>query len=133
MTSEFACIQCKSSTASPIFLDCKDYYLQKSYRASYFRCGSCGLIQQTPLPTDVASFYSDYPIHQKKSFLHRLMRQWVMGACYFHTLNFMAERNGPTLLLDFGCGDGWFLDASRNPNLTLVGFEADNAHAAHLA
>jgi len=61
------------------------------------------------------------------------MRQWVMGACYFHTDKFLAARKDPPVLLDFGCGDGWFLDASRDPNLKLVGFEANNSHAAHLA
>jgi predicted TPR repeat methyltransferase len=133
MASEFACIQCKSSNASPIFSECKDYYLQKPYRANYVRCGGCGLIQQAPLPTDVASFYDDYPIHQKKSLVHNLMRQWVMGACYFQTRKFLAERNGPAVLLDFGCGDGWFLHSIRTQRLELIGFEANNEHAVSLS
>jgi predicted TPR repeat methyltransferase len=60
------------------------------------------------------------------------MRQWVMSACYFHTNKFLADRKGTALLIDFGCGDGWFLDASRNANLKLVGFEVDRVHAIHL-
>jgi SAM-dependent methyltransferase len=130
--TKFACIQCNSSSASPFLLECEDYYLQKPYRANYSRCNSCGLIQQSPIPADVASFYDAYPIHQKKSLLHRLMRQWVMSACYFHTNKLLADSKASALLIDFGCGDGWFLEASRNANLQLVGFEVDKAHAAHL-
>lgn len=119
--------------ATPFFLECKDYYLQKPYIANYFRCKECGLIQQSPIPIDVASFYDAYPIHQKKSLLHQLMRRWIMSACYFNTRKFLAERTSPALLLDFGCGDGWYLDASRAPSMNLVGFESNNAHAARLS
>lgn len=133
MTYTFSCIQCKCSTATPIFSECKDYYLQKPYRVNYSRCGDCGLMQQVPMPIDVASFYDAYPIHQQKSKAYQLMRRWIMGACYFDTRKFLGERRGPALLLDFGCGDGWFLDANRARTLKLVGFETDNDHAAHLA
>lgn len=56
-----------------------------------------------------------------------------MGSCYFNTSKFLAAREGQALLLDFGCGDGWFLDASRNPKLNLIGFEAEKSHAAQLS
>lgn len=131
--TKFTCIQCHGSTASQFLLNCEDYYLQKAYRANYSRCENCGLIQQAPLPTEVASFYDAYPIHQKKSFLHRRMRQWVMSACYFHTHQLLIDRNIPALLIDFGCGDGWFLDASRDAKINLVGFELGSEHAAHLS
>lgn len=133
MNLDFLCMQCKSLTASPVFLGCKDYYLQKAYRADYFRCGDCGLVQQSPLPADVSPFYDAYPIHKKKSLLHRLVRQLVMSASYFNTHKFLEEKKSPALLLDFGCGDGWYLDASRALNLTLIGFEANNKHADQLS
>lgn len=126
-------MQCASSQASPVFLDCEDYYLQKPYRTDYYRCGLCGMTQQSPIPTDVSRFYEAYPIHQKKGIFFRMMRQWIMGACYFDTRKVLAGKEVQSVLVDFGCGDGWFLDASRNPKLSLVGLESDPALASHLS
>ena len=116
-----------------VFQDCQDYYLQKPYHATYVRCENCGLLLQSPILPDVGVFYEAYPIHQEKSFIHRVMRQWVTDACYFYTSKFLASKKALTLLLYFGCGSGWFLDASRNPKLNLIGFEAEKSHAAHLS
>lgn len=133
MTPEFSCIQCTSSAAVAVWSDCKDYYLQKPLRVSYARCVSCGLIQQAPIPADLAVLYGAYPIHKKKSWLYRLMRGWVMGSCYFDTRGSIRSFTKPALLLDFGCGDGWFLDENKERNLNLIGFEPNPAHAAQLS
>ena len=133
MTPAFSCIQCASSAAVPVWADCKDYYLQKPLRVNYARCVSCGLIQQAPIPTDLSILYDAYPIHKKKSWLYRLMRSWVMGSCYFDTRGHIARSKKPALLLDFGCGDGWFLDKNQAKNLQLIGFEPDPGHAAQLS
>jgi len=125
-------MQCDGMKAVPVLLDCEDFYLQKPYRANYYRCENCGMTQQSPIPADVSSFYEAYPIHQKKGAFFRLMRQWIMGACYFDTRKYLAKKEGPAVLVDFGCGDGWFLEASRNPKLSLVGLETDAALAMHL-
>lgn len=61
-----------------------------------------------------------------------MMRRWFMSACYFNTRRFLAGRKNSGLLIDFGCGDGSFLDASRHPNLKVLGFEVDSVHAAYL-
>lgn len=133
ITSDFSCIQCTSSAAVTVWSDCKDYYLQKSCRVSYARCVGCGLIQQAPIPKDVAIFYDAYPIHKKKSWLYRLFRSWVMGSCYFNTRRHITSIKESALLLDFGCGDGWFLDKNQAINLNLIGFEANPGHAAQLS
>ena len=132
MTSAFCCIQCASSAAVPVWSDCRDYYLQKPLRVDYARCVSCGLIQQAPIPTDLAVLYDAYPIHQKKSWMYRYMRSWVMGSCYFDTRRYIKGLKKPAVLLDFGCGDGWFLDENQGGHLNLMGFEPDPGHAARL-
>lgn len=133
MPNAFACIQCGNTLAQPYLSDCKDYYLLKPYRVTLYRCESCGLVQQSPIPENVASFYDAYPVHKNKSRLYRLMRKWVMGAAYFRAHDYLTKSNEPSLLLDFGCGDGWFLDENRAPNLTLIGFEATGNQATHVA
>lgn len=132
MSQTFSCIQCGSASASPFFLDCKDYFLNKPFRVDYYKCAGCGLIQQTPVPADVAPFYENYPVHQKKSPLFRMMRTWIMSACYFNT-KLIPKRSEPTLLIDFGCGDGWFLEANRGQGLNLVGYEVDQSLVDHLS
>jgi len=62
------------------------------------------------------------------------MRKWIMSPCYFNTRKYLAQRKGSaSILVDFGCGDGWFLDASRDPNMQLVGMESDADLASHIS
>ncbi len=132
MTTTFVCMQCQSTSSSPFMRNCKDYFLNKPFIVNYYRCNACGLIQQTPVPGDVKPFYENYPVHKRKSSVFRLVRTWVMSACYFNTKS-MAEKGDPTLLIDFGCGDGWFLDANRGRCSKLVGYEVDQGLADHLS
>lgn len=130
-----SCLHCKSEGLISFYRDCQDYYLGKSYRANYVRCTQCGLVQQSPLPKseELATFYDAYPIHQQKSFLHRWMRQWVMSSVYFSD----AAQTGKRLLLDYGCGDGWFLERKKEKSgydsSTLIGFEQSEQHAKALS
>lgn len=132
MTSEFLCIQCESTSASPYLSDCKDYFLNKPFRVDYYKCDKCGLVQQMPIPVDVTPFYENYPVHKKKSSLFRLIRTWVMSACYFDT-KVISKESKPTLLIDFGCGDGWFLEANKGRGINLSGYEVDQGLADHLS
>lgn len=51
-----------------------------------------------------------------------------MSGAYRHPT--LWPRN--TLLLDFGCGDGWYLEWCREYGMQVVGFEPDTAHAEGL-
>jgi SAM-dependent methyltransferase len=132
MNLQFSCIQCGAASASPYLLDCEDYFLGKPFRVSYYKCEGCGLVQQTPVPADVTPFYENYPVHRKKSPLFRLVRTWVMRACYYN-MRLMPKTGESTLLVDFGCGDGWFLDANRRQGVELAGYEVDQGLADHLS
>lgn len=98
----------------------------------YFRCTRCQLVQQSPIPQDVSSFYDAYPIHQQKGFLHRMMREVVMGPVYYRPKESLQDK----IILDYGCGDGWFLEAlargNKGKGAQRVGYERDAAHAARL-
>jgi SAM-dependent methyltransferase len=133
MASEFICMQCGSDSSVPFLLNCRDYYLGKSYLANYHKCTTCDLVQQSPLPSDVRPFYESYPVHQRKSSLFELFRRRIMGACYFNVRKYLSAKKSPILLVDFGCGDGWFLDSIRDDRLTLAGYELDQDLANQLA
>ena len=127
--SAFACLVCGDGYARLELEDCKDYYQGKPFVVNYVRCASCGLLQQHPLPSEIAAFYDDYPIHKQKSALYRRLRDALLGALYFDVSQLAAG----AVILDYGCGDGSFLagvDGARNPRL---GYEPNAEHAARLA
>jgi SAM-dependent methyltransferase len=94
----------------------------------YHRCRSCALLQQHPLPKDVAAFYEHYPIHAKKSALYDALRWMVMGGLYYD-----AGAHGPgTRIVDYGCGDGGYLETLGGKGYELIGFETDTGQAARL-
>lgn len=133
MLHKFECMQCGSDEAEPFLMDCKDYYLEKPFRVDYYKCERCRLVQQSPLPIDVRPFYESYPVHQKKSAIFEWIRRRVMIDCYFDLKSVHSTEQNPVLLVDFGCGDGWYLDSARESCSRLVGYELDKRLAEHLA
>jgi SAM-dependent methyltransferase len=109
-----------------VYRACPDYYLGTPFLTDYFRCESCGLVQQWPVPQDVSPFYADYPIHARKSSVVDAVRQVLMSRVYF--------RPGPAVrhLLDYGCGDGAYLRRVRQSARQVAGFEPNPARAALL-
>src|SRR5690606_19501451 len=83
---------------------CRDHYLRTPFVVDYAKCRVCGLVQQQAVPMDVAPFYRAYPVHARKSFLHRLMRKIVLGSIYLDTAGWPAG----SAVLDYGCGDGGY-------------------------
>jgi len=125
----FSCVMCGNGAGMPVYMNCKDYYLNKPFIVDYWKCDSCGLTQQHPMPTDTSAFYDNYPIHEKKSWLFRKMRSIVMKPVYFPVNTLSPESR----LLDYGCGDGGFLDASLEAPLELLGFEPNQPHSKRLS
>ncbi len=119
-SAPFNCINCGSKEPPEVFLEnCQDLYLAKPFKADYFRCAQCGLVQLAPVPKDLSIFYEGYPVHQRKSWFYEWTRRIVMGPAYFDLG--LAPPGG--VLLDYGCGDGWFLDLCRKRNVKALGFE----------
>jgi len=124
----FRCLTCDGDCARVVQANCRDYYLGKPLRVSYYRCLACGLVQQSPVPHDVSALYADYPIHTRKSFLHTLFRKLLLSSCYCD----VEGRPAGTVLLDYGCGDGSYLAAQRKLGLHLIGYEPGATHARQL-
>lgn len=124
----FCCILCHGTRSAPFIEQCHDLYLRRPYVVDYHRCTDCGLIQQHPIPDDVGPFYECYPVHKKKSRLYSRFRRALMSRVY------IAPKTWPrsTMLLDFGCGDGWYLDWCKEEGIAAVGFETNPEHADRL-
>lgn len=123
-----ACLHCGSGELSVFLDDCQDYYMQKPGRFDYYRCAACDLVQLFPIPKDLGVFYEAYQVHAKKSWLHETMRDRLMSKGYY-----LRPAEPRLRLLDFGCGDGWYLKAMKERGHDVAGFEANPAHAARLS
>lgn len=126
--SGFDCMACGHAHADTALDRCRDYYLGTPFVVDYRRCCACGLVQQHPRPEDTSVFYRDYPIHVKKGRIFSFFRRMLMRRAYFP--KWQVPKNG--LLLDYGCGDGWFLHDCRGAGADLAGFEPGQMHAQRL-
>ena len=115
----FKCLCCTSGDAAPFLTGVPDCYLATGFRMDYAKCEHCGLVQQHPLPADVGPFYAAYPVHASKSWLHEFTRRIVLRPVYFDLNRLTRDMQ----LLDYGCGDGWFLDHARSRVAKAVGYE----------
>lgn len=127
--NSFVCLNCGHKRASQLYTDCGDLYLGKPVRVDYVRCEECDLVQQSPVPEDVTSFYEAYPVHVHKSWLYDRARRIVMKQVYYDA----ASLSAGGLLLDYGCGDGSYLETLTGKHFELVGFEVDPVHAERLS
>ncbi len=124
----FQCLACRGGESEPVYSGCVDYYVGKPDRVDYHRCRKCGLVQQSPIPADVSRFYEQYPVHAPKSLLHSVFR----AIRFAHYWKGNATAAG-AVLMDYGCGDGSYLETQRNSGMKLIGFEPSPAHAESVA
>jgi SAM-dependent methyltransferase len=92
-----------------------------AFEAEYARCGRCGSEYQMPMPASeqLAAWYPpQYHSMQGRGWLGRLRH----GVRYRRVRKLLR---GDGALLDYGCGDGSFLDfaAEQGESRPLVGFE----------
>lgn len=125
----FSCMVCSGAASRPWLDECRDHFLGRPGLASYVQCVDCGLVQQHPIPSDLADLYEHYPIHEKKSRLHEWFRRRVFRYTYFDAALLPPQAS----VLDFGCGDGWYLDSLHGLNLRGAGYEFDGDHARRLS
>lgn len=126
--SGFSCIACRGTEARPVHEDCPDFYLGKPFHASYYRCAACGLTQQSPMPRDTSAFYDAYPVHREKSALYKWIRRITLADVYLP----LSELRPGVRVLDYGCGDGWFIENLASRGVRVEGFEPDREHALRL-
>lgn len=121
-----SCIVCGNSAVNPWLDQCEDLYLLTPHRVNYGVCSVCHLVQQVPVSPVSPSFYPDsYPMHHSRGRLFMLARKLLIRRVYFDP--------GPVankmVLLDFGCGDGSYLESISGKVGRRIGFEA----SPHLA
>jgi SAM-dependent methyltransferase len=123
------CAVCGESIESGWLEECKDFYLGTTHLVNYGVCSNCDLVQQVPIPSDTGTFYpSSYPMHHSRGSLVSLARRLLIRGVYFDP--------GPdavnTTLLDFGCGDGSYLQAIRPKVGRIIGFESSPHQAEQI-
>ena len=129
VSKSFCCAVCRSPSSTPFLTDCRDLYLHKPYVVDYFACQACGLVQQHPMPQDISQFYEAYPIHKEKPGVYSSLRRLLLSGVYVSPSKWPSG----TVLLDFGCGDGWYLRWCGEKNVQAVGFEYSESHARSLS
>lgn len=107
--------------------ECRDLYLGFPGSFDYVRCTACGLVQLHPIPQDLASYYRSYPIHRRKHSVFSWLRRQVVGS------NYASPPAARAKILDFGCGDGWYLEQLAGSGHQPIGFEVDPNHARTLS
>lgn len=122
-----SCMVCGHPVDVPWLENCLDLYLRTSVRVDYRACHHCGLVQQVPIPLDTGSFYPTYPMHQQRKIYFSIAR------AVFHRQIYMRPtadlKNGR--LLDYGCGDGSYLQSIRSCVGQVFGFEPNPNVATH--
>ena len=127
--SQFTCMVCGANECRPWHQSCRDYYLGLGHPVDYVACASCGLVQQHPIPSDVSSFYENYPVHTRRSPLQQWARKHLQHEVYFKPSGDTANQ----VLLDYGCGDGVYLREVSDRFKSVVGYEPGAALAASLS
>jgi SAM-dependent methyltransferase len=129
VSAPFRCLACTGGEGRLLHARCPDLYLGRPFVVDFWKCAACGLVQQHPLPEDTSAFYEAYPVHARKSRLYSALRWAVMGPMYCA----LGGLPPGAVVVDYGCGDGGFLDAQRGRGFELVGFEPDAGQAERLS
>jgi SAM-dependent methyltransferase len=94
---------------------------QSGHLFSILRCPECGLGHTTPQPDDLGAYYGP----QYHGGRHGITEQ----LCNRRRLRFVKAVARPSSLLDFGCGDGGFLEAAAVAGWNAVGVETQPQYA----
>lgn len=105
-----------------LFENCSDLYLNTKHNVDYGICNNCGLVQQVPIPIDTQHYYPSYPMHAQRSSIYNIIRKLLLSPIYFD----VPRSTSPRLLLDYGCGNGSYMDSIRNKINQVVGFEPNS-------
>jgi len=123
------CIVCEHKVDSVWLTRCRDLYLHAPHIVDYGQCSKCRLIQQVPIPGDTQSFYPiNYPMHHSRGSLVFLARKLMIRGIYYKP----DYKDKGCVLMDFGCGDGSYLQSIRNRVGRRLGFEPSPKHAMNV-
>ena len=102
----------------------KDYFLTKeTFEVS--ESGYEGVLKTQNIPDDLDLYYdsSDYISHNKDNSLKSKAYRFIQRLNEKHKLKVISRYKPSGSLLDYGCGDGAFLEFISNHNYTVYGYE----------
>jgi SAM-dependent methyltransferase len=123
----FTCRNCLAHESLPLYPEVRDRFHGHAGRFAYVTCVGCSLVQIEEVPQNLGEYYAGYRVHGGDSKLYHRLRQLTIGRSYLTT------QGDGRVLLDFGCGNGWYLKEMAERGWNAVGFEPDEAYAAILA
>jgi SAM-dependent methyltransferase len=94
---------------------------QTGHVFSILRCSECGLGHTRPQPDDLGEYYGSEYYGGRHGITEKL--------CATRRLRFVKAVTRPSRVLDFGCGDGGFLEAALKMGWHAVGVEMQPTHA----
>lgn len=113
-----SCDAC-SERLAPFYAGVRDP--QTGERFDVHRCAACGLAQTSPQPVDLGPYYGDLYHGGRHGVTERM--------CMARRLRMLREVAEGGRLLDFGCGDGGFLQAAERAGWEAVGMEMNPGDA----
>lgn len=123
-----SCLLCGGNQRSVLLGPSEESLSKPESRSTVVRCEACGLCYTNPRPTPAAmgEFYPpEYPPHQPPRLSQRSrIRAWwqrVFGTHAAQEIGF--PRKGQDSLLDFGCGNGRFLQDMHAQGWRVLGVD----------
>jgi 2-polyprenyl-3-methyl-5-hydroxy-6-metoxy-1,4-benzoquinol methylase len=126
---EYKCLVCHS-VDSESFLECKDHFVSQE-NFNILRCSNCGFLFTAPVPalSEMGKYYKS-----DKYISHSDTQKGLINKIYHKVRDIMLNRkrklidresNGK-VLLDIGCGTGYFPDFMKNKGYQVSGMELDD-------
>jgi len=94
---------------------------QTGHNFGIWECVDCGLGQTLPAPIDIGPYYGPHYHGGRHGLTDRM--------CMARRIGWVKSGGDPVSLLDFGCGDGGFLEAAGARGWKATGVEVKPEHA----
>jgi SAM-dependent methyltransferase len=127
VTSDSASCFCGAALSSPSLARGDDVTLQRCPTCAYWRSSYCDTPDRRVLQEEHPSAYQGRE-GQRFGSLISAVRAWCARYRVRHAL---LSTDGPTQVIDFGCGQGYFLDALRASGHHCLGIEISETTGRH--
>jgi len=123
---QFECRNCRGHASHSVYEDVPDRFQGFDGAFTYVQCNGCGLVQIEHVPENPGVYYRNYRLHAGPTRFMRAAAKALVGHCYF------SDPGHGRSMLDFGCGNGIYLQDMQKLGWKPYGYEFDPAYAADL-
>ncbi len=123
----FECRNCKGHEARTVFDRVPDRFHGHEGTFTYVECAKCGLVQLEDIPKNLGDYYKGYRVHGSDTRVYHALRKLTIGHCY------LEEPGHGRTMLDFGCGNGWYIKEMAENGWKPTGYEPDPQYAKELS